>query len=305
MSYEVDEGARRKVDSSFSGKRVLGIECPLRNNTGPVCKECDRARKLWRMGTESSQQEARDRFAKPTYFANVVLQDNNNHAVLKLGKKVSADILDELEETKGPAFKFADPEEGRWVSISKKGTRPSFEYRFRLTDDVAPTVEKATVDNLNSLNNVTEDFNDGNIDLFDISSLESGGALSFRLLPSPTGTGKYKLLQVVHYHWRCNEADILGGEDPDEMDKPVELKDDSEFEEYMTVDETEETDEVKAQYSLDEAESVACFGNYDGDEMCMAYDCDIIREPCAIKNGYVKDDDGEFVKKKVKKVKKQ
>nr|NIU83580.1 hypothetical protein [Candidatus Thorarchaeota archaeon] len=271
MSYEMDEGARRKVDSSFSGKRVLGIECPLRNNTGVVCKECDRARKLWRMGTESSQQEARDRFAKPTYFANVVLKDNGNHAILKLGKKVSADILDELEQTKGPAFKFADPEEGRWVSINKKGTRPSFEYRFRLTDDVAPTIDKSEVDNLNNLNNVTFDFNEGNIDLFDISSLESGQSLIFRLLPTPTGSGKYKLLQVVHYHWRCNEADILGGEDPDDMEKPIELQDGSDFEEFMTVDETEEEEEEEedflknrppSQFQPDEAESVACFGNY-------------------------------------------
>jgi hypothetical protein len=67
MAFQEDQRAKRELETSI-GRRVLGVECPIRNKTGDTCKECERVKKLWRQNTATSEQEARDKQAKDSYF---------------------------------------------------------------------------------------------------------------------------------------------------------------------------------------------------------------------------------------------
>jgi hypothetical protein len=103
-----------------------------------------------------------------------------------------------------------------------------------------------------------------------------------------------------YYHWRCSEADILGGED---VNAVVETGSDTprEFSEYMTVsaeDSNEEEDKPVERYTINTAPG--CYGHFDNESECFEEDCANIRTSCAEEAGY----DfvgGEYVKKAKKK----
>ena len=139
-----------------------------------------------------------------------------------------------------------------------------------------------------------------NIEIFDIATINSGEEKEFRPLPIPTPSGKYTAPFVfIYYHWRCNEAEILGGGN---IEDAVPDAVPSEFREFMTVEEGGSSDAVvegSTKYTMDSP--AACFGNYDGDEDCRADDCDDIRAACAAEAGYEQNAAGEFVKKVKKK----
>jgi hypothetical protein len=123
------------------------------------------------------------------------------------------------------------------------------------------------------------------------------------MVPVPTTDGKATEMVYRYYHWRCSEADILGGE---EVGAVVETGDSppQEFSEYMTVgpnDAVEEhADEPKTveKYTMDNKPE--CYTYFDGDDSCMEPDCDDIRTACAMEAGYAFVN-GEYVKKPKKK----
>jgi hypothetical protein len=287
MAFVEDERASRSLNSTM-GKRVLGIECPVRNNTGDVCKECERVKLAWRAGDAENEKWAREHQAKESYFLNILKRDGEFTA-LKIGKKVAKSLKSKLEKYKkrhGKAFGFANLDEGEWVAISKEGDHPNFEYEFEMLGEKADSVAEKDVKGLPSLMNITEDFNEGVIDLADISSLSSGDSYEFRMVPIPTEEKKATEMIYRYYHWRCTEADIIGGS----VESAVKTGEDTpeEFKEYMTVDDkvddgdfVREVEEVK-KYTLDDAPG--CFGHFDKeDEDCFEVDCEDIRDDCAEK----------------------
>ena len=301
--FKEDKRAARELEAA-TGKRVLGIECPLRNNTGDVCKECERVRKLWNANTADAEKEARDRQAKDSYFLNVMLRDES-FTCLKIGKKVAKSLKNKVERYKektGAAFGYANIEDkGQWLAIHKSGEHPNFEYELEVLGEVAEPVEPSTVKGLPSLNNLTEDYNNGDLPLLDISSLSSGDSLEFRMVPVPTTDDKATEMVFRYFHWRCSQTDILGGAD---INDAVETGDTPprEFSEYMTVGTTEEEEEdVPAsveKYTMENKPE--CYSYYDGESDCFDEDCDNIRDACAKAAGYVLVD-GEYVKKTKKK----
>ena len=302
MTFVEDKKAQRELEN-VTGKKILGVECPKRNRTGEICKECDRVAKLWRMGTADAEQEARGRQAKDSYFLNVQLRSGDLTA-LKIGKKVAKSLKTKLERYKdktAAAFGYANIEDkGQWLAIHKTGEYPNFEYELEVLGESADPVDADKVKAMPSLTNITEDFNDGELSLQDISHLNSGDSLEFRMLPIPTGEGKATEMVFRFYHWRCSEADILGGEDVESVGE-TEVEAPKEFSEYMEAGvspvDTDVTAETK-QYTLDNPPD--CFGFFDGTDDCLDKDCDLVREACAAKAGY-KEVDGEFVKVKKKK----
>ena len=121
MKLEVDEKETRKLSGEM-GRRVLGVECPVYNKTGDICKECDRVKTLYRQDTAESRKEAGDRRAKQSFFLNVLFKDSDEPIVLKIGKKVAGKLFSSNEKYKartGKVFGYGDPDEGEWVSISK------------------------------------------------------------------------------------------------------------------------------------------------------------------------------------------
>lgn len=282
--FQEDTKASRALGSTM-GKRVLGVECPIRNNTGEVCNECARVKAWWRSNSGDDEKRARDHQAKESYFLNIQKRDGE-FAVLKIGKKVAKSLQQKLVRYKdrtGKAFGFANLEEGEWVAISKSGDHPNFEYEFEQLGEKADSVSADTVKGLPSLNNLSRDFNDGLIDIADISSLSSGDSMEFRMLPIPTGENMATEMIFRYYHWRCSEAEILGGESSENVTGGATP---SEFQEYMPdangqAVETADTG-GSTTYTLDDPPG--CFGHYDADDDdCKEADCDDIREACKMK----------------------
>jgi hypothetical protein len=299
-----DPKAKRATEQAV-GKKILGTECPKRNRTGTICKECDRVEKLYRAGTADARDEAGSRKAKDSYFLNVQLRDGEFTA-LKIGKLVAKKLdakLRKYKEKTGASFGFANIEDkGQWLSISKEGTHPNFEYDLEVLGEEAEPVDEAVVKGLPSLNNLTEDFNDGVLPLFDISSIPSGSSFEFRMVPIMTAEDRATEMVHRYYHWRCTEADILGGED---VDSVVETGDapPKEFSEYMGIEVDDGESDAPAtteQYTMEEPPN--CFGMFDNDSDCLEPDCDKIRVACANKAGY-EYNGSEFVKKATKKKK--
>ena len=279
-----DKQAKRNLEGSI-GRRILGVECPIRNKTGDVCKECARVKKLWRQNTSTSEQEARDKQAKDSYFLNILMRDGSFTA-LKIGKKVAKSLKAKLEkyrEKTGKVFGFANLEEGEWLSINKSGESPNFEYELEVLGEKADSVDEATVKAMHSLDNLTEDFNNGDLNLEDIAAMATGESFEFRMVPIPTGENRATEMIYRYFHWFCNEADILGGEEVDAVvDTGTETP--KEFQEYMDVGVTDGEvmpDDDKYQYTMQDKPE--CFGYFDGDEECMKSDCDNIREECTAK----------------------
>src|SRR5210317_1103532 len=98
MTFVEDERASRSLNSTM-GKRILGIECPVRNNTGDVCRECERVKKAWRAGDAENEKWAREHQAKESYFLNIQNRDGEFTA-LKIGKKVAKSLKSKLEKYK-------------------------------------------------------------------------------------------------------------------------------------------------------------------------------------------------------------
>ena len=305
MTFQQDEQATRALSGTI-GKRVLGVECPVRNKTGDTCNECVRVKRWWREKTAESEKLARDHQSKESYFLNI-LNREGDFTVLKIGKKVAKSLMSKNERYKqrtGKAFGFANLEEGEWVAISKEGDHPNFEYEFETLSEQAEAIDTSAVKELPSLNNLTADFNDGLLNIHDIASLSSGDSFEFRMLPIPTNNGKAVEMVFRYYHWRCSEADILGGEDLSTA-VPTGTAAPKEFQEYMGVDvgDEEEVEEEPTQFTMETAPE--CFGHFDGDDDCLMTDCDLIREACAKDAGYVQNDEGEYVRKPKKKKKKK
>ncbi len=280
-----DKQAKRELEGSI-GRRILGVECPIRNKTGEVCKECERVKKLWRQNTATSEQEARDKQAKDSYFINIQMRDDT-FAALKIGKKVAKSLKSKLERYKektGKAFGFANLEEGEWLAINKSGENKNFEYDLEILGEKADPVTEATVKGMHSLDNLTVDFNNGELNLEDIAAIASGDSFEFRMLPIPTGEGKATEMILRYYHWYCNEADILGGGEVDDV-VGTGVAAPKDFQEFMDVGVTEDSevmpDDDKHQYTMDDKPE--CFGHFDGDADCMESDCDVIREACTAK----------------------
>jgi hypothetical protein len=256
MAFVEDKQAKRTLETGI-GRRVLGVECPIRNKTGDVCKECERVKKLWRQNTAATEQEARDKQAKDSYFLNIQMRDGTL-TPLKIGKKVAKSLKTKLERYKektGKVFGFANLEEGEWLAINKSGENKNFEYDLEILGEKADPVTEATVKGMHPLDNLTVDFNNGELNLEDIAAIASGESFEFRMLPIPTGEGKATEMILRYYHWYCNEADILGGGEVDDVvgtgtDAP------KEFQEYMDVGVTEDSevmpDEEKHQYTMDD-----------------------------------------------------
>jgi len=107
MAFQEDRAAQRGLESTI-GRRVLGVECPVRNRTGEVCKECERVKRLWRQDTATSTEDARRRQAKDSYFINIQKRDGE-FTSLKIGKKVAKSLKQKLERYKdrtGKSFGF-------------------------------------------------------------------------------------------------------------------------------------------------------------------------------------------------------
>lgn len=279
MSFQEDTKASRALGSTM-GKRVLGVECPIRNNTGEICNECSRVKVWWRANNADDEKRARDHQAKESYFLNIQKRDGE-FAVLKIGKKVAKSLKQKLERFKdrsGKAFGYANLEEGEWTAISKSGDHPNFEYEFEQLGEKAEPVTADAVKGLPSLGNLTADFNDGLIDIADISALKSGDTYDFRMLPIPTGDNKATEMIFRYYHWRCSEAELTGG------DTAVATGDTpEEFKEYMPEDgHGEEDTGGGTTYTLDDPPG--CFGHYDAeDDDCKEADCEVISAACQLK----------------------
>lgn len=277
--FQEDTKAGRALGSTM-GKRVLGIECPIRNNTGEVCNECARVKVWWRGGGED-EKRARDHQAKESYFLNIQKRDGE-FAVLKIGKKVAKSLKQKLERYKdrtGKLFGYANLEEGEWVAISKSGDHPNFEYEFEVVGEKAEAVAADVVKGLPALGNLTKDFTDGLIDIADISALKSGDSYEFRMLPIPTGENMATEMVYRYYHWRCSEAEITGGDLTVATGETPE-----EFKEYMPEDGhgKEAVESGGSSYTLDDPPG--CFGHYDAnDDDCKEADCEVIREACKLK----------------------
>lgn len=287
--FTEDPKAKRELENAV-GKRVLAVECPVRNRTGDICRECERVRKLWKEGTADSENEARKRQAKDSYFLNVQLR-NGDFTALKIGKKVAKSLKTKLERYKdktGAAFGFANIDDaGQWLAINKSGESPNFEYELEVLGETADSVDAAKVKALPSLNNLTEDFNNGVLPLMDISALSSGDGLEFRMVPIPTTEGKATEMVYRYYHWMCNESDILGGADVNEVVETG-TSPPKDFSEYMTVNAQEEEEKEEQEvrrYTLETAPK--CFGYFDATDDCLEEDCSDIVEQCAAKAGYV------------------
>lgn len=287
MSYEMDERDTRELSGELDKKRrVFGVLCPKRNRTGDTCKECDRAELLWGRGDKDSQDIARGKFAKPSFFITAMLEDGTFTA-MKLGKQVAKEILDEFDNYTG--WGFADPDEGRWVRISKRGDYPNFEYRFNVLPDDAPAVEKEKMANLPYLNDIKNSYLEGKVDVLDIANhLQSGTSLKFRMLPTPKENGKFNKMTFQYYHWRCTEADILGGlEATDMYSQNGEELPDEDYSEFMGTEDTptgsnefQETTTTKTE----ESDMPKCYGNFDADpDDCLTKECDEWREGCVKK----------------------
>lgn len=303
--FTEDPKAQRDLENQV-GKKVLGVECPKKNRTGDICKECDRVAKLWRANTADSDKEARARQAKDSYFLNVQLEDGEFTA-LKIGKKVANSLKkksDRYKERHNAPFGFANIDgKGRWLEIHKSGEYPNFEYELEVLDEVAEPVDVGTVKALPPLNNITEDFNAGILPLKDISAIPTETHLKFRIVPIPTNEGQATEMVYRYYHWRCFEADILGGEDVDSIvETGTEIP--REFSDYMGVDTaTDEGDTAPTpveKYTVDNTPD--CFGYFDNQGDCFDPDCEDIVTVCAEKAGYHLVD-GEYVKKPAKKKK--
>jgi hypothetical protein len=277
--FQEDTKAGRALGSTM-GKRVLGIECPIRNNTGEVCNECARVKVWWRGGGED-EKRARDHQAKESYFLNIQKRDGE-FAVLKIGKKVAKSLKQKLERHKdrsGKLFGYANLEEGEWVAISKSGDHPNFEYEFEVVGEKAEAVTADVVKGLPSLDNITKDFTDGLIDIADISALKSGDSYEFRMLPIPTGENMATEMVYRYYHWRCSEAEITGGDLTVATGETPE-----DFKEYMPEDGhgKEAVESGGTVYNLEDPPG--CFGHYDAnDDDCKEADCEVIREACKVK----------------------
>jgi hypothetical protein len=277
--FAEDTRAGRALGSTL-GKRVLGIECPIRNNTGEVCNECARVKVWWRGGGED-EKRARDHQAKESYFLNIQKRDGE-FAVLKIGKKVAKSLKQKLEKYKertGKLFGFANLEEGIWTAISKSGDHPNFEYEFEQLGEKAEAVSAETVKGLPSLNNLTNDFNDGLIDIADVSVIKSGDSYEFRMLPIPTGDNMATEMVYRYYHWRCSEAEITGGDLTVATGQTPE-----EFKEYMPANGhgKEAVESGGTAYTLEDPPG--CFGHFDtDDDDCKEADCAAIREACKLK----------------------
>jgi len=279
--FQEDTKAGRALGSTM-GKRILGVECPIRNNTGEVCNECVRVKAWWRGNNADDEKRARDHQAKESYFLNIQKRDGEFTA-LKIGKKVAKSLKQKLERHKdrtGKAFGFANLEEGEWVAISKSGDHPNFEYEFELLGEKAEPVSAETVKGMPSLNNITKDFTDGVIDLADISALKTGDAYEFRMLPIPTSEGMATEMIYRYYHWRCSEAEIEGGEIAVATGETP-----AEFNEYMPDagdGGVESSGDGGTAYTLEDPPG--CFGHYDAnDDDCKEADCEVIREACKVK----------------------
>ncbi len=241
---------------------------------------------MWRQDTATSTEDARRRQAKDSYFVNIQKRDGEFTA-LKLGKKVAKSLKQKLERYKdrtGKSFGFANLEEGEWLAIHKSGERPNFEYELEVLNEGAEPVTEEQVKAMHPLDNLTEDYLSGLLPLEDIASINPGDTYEFRMVPIPTGESKATEMVYRYYHWFCSEADILGGEDVDDVvktgDEPP-----KEFQEYMDVGmanngETE-VETAKHQYTMDDKPE--CFGHFDGEEDCMDFDCDLIRDACSSK----------------------
>lgn len=286
--FQEDKAAARSLGSTM-GKRVLGVECPLRNATGEVCRECERVKAAWRAGDSDNEKWARDHQAKESYFLNIINREGDAK-VLKIGKKVAKSLKQKLERYKdrtGKVFGFANLEEGEWVAISKSGDHPNYEYDFEQLGEKAEPVEVDFVKGLPSLNNLTEDFNDGLIDIHDVSTLKSGDSFEFRMLPIPTGEKKATEMIFRYYHWRCSEAEITGGDVGTAVASGTETPE--EFSEYMPSAGAngEEISGGSTAYTLEDPPG--CFGHFvDGDDDCMEADCDAIRDACKMKKASAK-----------------
>lgn len=290
MAFQEDRAAQRGLESTI-GRRILGVECPVRNRTGEVCKECERVKRLWRQDTATSTEDARKRQAKDSYFINIQKRDGE-FTTLKIGKKVAKSLKQKLERYKertGKSFGFANLEEGEWLAINKSGERPNFEYELEVLNEQAEPVTEEQVKAMHSLDNLTEDFNEGLLPLEDIASINPGDSYEFRMVPIPTGENRATEMVYRYYHWFCNEADILGGEDVDDVVKTG-AEPPKEFQEYMEVSMPDageaEVEMVKHQYTMEDKPE--CFGHFDGEEDCMDYDCDLIRDACMSKTKSMK-----------------
>ena len=282
MAFQEDKAAQRGLEGTI-GRRVLGVECPVRNRTGDTCKECERVARLWRQDTATSVEDARKRQAKDSYFVNIQKRDGE-FVALKLGKKVAKSLKQKLERYKdrtGKPFGFANMEEGEWLAIHKSGEKPNFEYELEVLNEQAEPVTEDQVKAMHTLDNLTEDFHAGLLPLEDVASLNSGDSYEFRMVPIPTGENKAVEMVYRYYHWFCSDADILGGEDVDDVvktgDEPP-----KEFQEYMEVGmgdtASAEVEKVEHQYTMDDKPE--CFGHFDGEDDCMDNDCDLIRDAC-------------------------
>jgi hypothetical protein len=277
--FEEDKAAARAL-AATQGKRVLGIECPVRNGTGEVCKECERVKAGWRAGDAENEKWSRDHQAKESYFLNII--DRNGDAkALKIGKKVAKALKQKLERYKertGKMFGFANLEEGEWVAISKTGDHPNFEYDFEMLGEKAEPVEVDLVKGMPSLNNLTADYTEGLIDIHDVSTLASGDSYEFRMLPIPTSDKKATEMIFRYYHWRCSEAEIISGDVGTSVATGTATPE--EFTEYMTAATGDGAVQgVSSGYTLQDPPG--CFGHFvEGDDDCMENDCDDIREAC-------------------------
>jgi hypothetical protein len=304
--FKEDARARRELEGTI-GRRILGVECPTRNKTGDVCKECERVKKLWRENTATAEEDARKRQSKDSYFLNIQKRDGTFTA-LKIGKKVAKSLKTKLERYRdktGKAFGYANLDEGEWLAISKSGEKPNFEYDLEVLGEKAEPVDIADVKAMASLNNLTEDYHSGVLDLEDIASINSGDSYEFRMLPIPTGEDRATEMVYRYYHWFCSEADILGGEEVGDVVKTG-ADTPKEFREFMEIGATDDVEimkdeEKKHTYTADAPPE--CFGHWDGEEDCMEPDCDIIRKSCATEAGYIETEEGTFIKKSKKKTK--
>lgn len=280
--FQEDQGAARQLNATM-GKRILGLECPLRNGTGDICRECERVKAAWRAGDAENEKWARDHQAKESYFLSVQKRDGE-FTVLKIGKKVAKALKSKLEKYKarhGKPFGFANPEHGEWCAIEKEGEHPNFEYTFELLGEPAEAVSVDQIKRLPSLGNLTEDYANGALDIDDISSIGSGDAYEFRMVPIPTDNGKATEMIYRYYHWRCSEAEILGGDVGSVVGTGGDTPE--EFKEFMTVgDDEDNTPAANEKYTMDEPPG--CFGHYDADDDdCASEDCDEVRDACKAK----------------------
>jgi len=272
-----------------------GIICPKRNKSiGGKCKVCDYIQtQIYSKKFDKEHKAmkwARDKKAKLSWFANVVLPENPDKAILlELGDKAGNQIISGIENKGWRDIVHPHAGVGRELlcTKSKESGDPWPTYT------ISPVLDKAdweipeevwkNVLNLRDILDIlaNEDLNEDNY--MHVRSLKEGETLKFRLCPPrEVNAGEKKcFIAPVFRHWGVSEDHITGEDSLDWRDSDSDPADgesktkESEKLDMSFLEPANEKKEVEEKSKPKEkAEKPNCFGDSrffeeDDADMCM------------------------------------